>query len=132
MAEFNTAREARDRIRSLQAEIQSIEAQMSDPNKINPSTGRRLSAKQYTSWRKNALVALAKKMAQLRDTKAWLKSYTSDILATAIDAPKESDEDLLKACFAAHEKIRSLYGTQELGADVIAVFDVTRDRVLGI
>lgn len=126
-----TAREARQRVNQYVSEIQSIEAQMADRNKGN-AAGKRFNAKQYAAWRKNALNALAAKQKQLRLTKAWLREHVNEILMSALDIDGSDPEQLLRACYQAHEKIKRDIGVRKLGADVLAVMDLVRNYALGL
>ena len=125
-----SAREARERIRDLTADIQNIERQLADTNKVN-ELGRRLSSRQYNSWRKNAISAMSVKLAQKRETEQWLKDFINHVLTSAMELESTDCESLLRACYSAHEKIRRNVDVRGLGADVVAVMDIVRDHVIG-
>lgn len=126
-----TAREARERIAKLVEEIMNIESQLADKNKKD-TNGRRMHPRKYMAWRKNAISALSFKSAELQAARSWLRDYTHGILSHAMDLDSSDPMELLKACYVAHENIKGIVGVEELPPEIIIVFDLVRDKVLGV
>ncbi len=70
--EPRSADEAADRRRRLQGEVEQIQGQLSDRNRLDPETGLRLTEGAYNAWRRRAIVAMHAKQQELRDIKAWI------------------------------------------------------------
>ena len=65
--------DARDRIALLVDETQDIEAQMSDPEKRDPKTGKAMDTEAYLVWKYKANRALSIKRAEQRYLKRWVQ-----------------------------------------------------------
>lgn len=92
------AREARERLHSCQDAIDSIEYQLSDPNKTDDK-GERLSNRKYHKWRRQATKALHAKMVELRYLKRWLQAHERQVKAQELDVDPTSDRSLLVGAY---------------------------------
>ncbi len=88
--------EATEIKRQLQREIEVIQQQLADRDKIDPQTGRRMEFGPYNAWRKKAITAMHAKQQQLRKLKAWM---------TSGNAAKKSEWTLLAR---AHKLLEAL------------------------
>lgn len=74
-----TLTEAEARRKELIAEVQGIQAQLGDKQRTGKDH-RRLSPKEYWTWRKKAQAALNHKLSLLRQTKAWIREHRQNNL----------------------------------------------------
>lgn len=86
----------------LVREIEKINIQLSDMNRIDPETGERLTGRKYADWRKNAQVAKSHKLDRLREVNLELKKHgrdaqdhkldvIADLLVELIDQVKQTN-----------------------------------------
>jgi hypothetical protein len=68
------AQAAEDERLRLLADINKIEGQLADRERIDPETGERMDARRYFRWRHSAVVARTKLLEQYRAVKAELKA----------------------------------------------------------
>lgn len=122
----------RSQITELTCEIRVIESHLSDKNKTNKDTGKRMSPRQYHAWRKNALRAMAMKLEQKRAFEAQLREVLGEVYSGILHVDLGDCESLLKACYAAHERLKRDVGPKLIPQEVMMVFDLVRDRALGL
>jgi len=95
-------KEAEDRKTLLLEEIQDIEMQLGDQDKVDPETGERMESHRYHVWRQKARYALRIKKAEYSYLGRWLKrlreQHRSLSIMRAVADPF-SAEGLLKAAF---------------------------------
>lgn len=63
----------------LTREIEKINIQLSDNNRINPETQERLTGRAYADWRKSAQVAKSHMLERLREVNHELKKLGRDL-----------------------------------------------------
>lgn len=68
---IDDAEQRRDR---LAHEVTLLQAELADPDRRDPVTGRRLSRVAYARWRRGVIEALAAKHDELRRLNAWLRA----------------------------------------------------------
>lgn len=73
-----TIAEANERRDVVWSEINKLELQLADPNKIDPTTGRRMSRRYYQSWRFRMVRILGELRAEHRNLQQWIQAKRSD------------------------------------------------------
>lgn len=63
----------------LTSEIEKINIQLSDNNRIDPETQKRLTGLAYTEWRKRAQIAKSHMLERLREVNYELKKLGRDV-----------------------------------------------------
>lgn len=61
----------------LTSDVQTIQAQLGDKQRVDDD-GRRLSAREYWTWKKRAQHALNQKLEDLRAVKLWIRDNRQD------------------------------------------------------
>lgn len=102
-AEPASVQAAEDRLFYLQTSTSEIRVQLSDRNRTTPD-GRRLTAKEFSTWRRSAVAALQAKEAELLFVKRWLRRH------------RESRDSKLREALV--ELVAAVETTREVGADV--------------
>lgn len=62
----------------LVSEMESIQAQLGDTNRIDPATGERMPWEDYQAWRRRAISALRAKQIDIRDLKAHIHRLSNE------------------------------------------------------
>jgi len=131
--------EAESRRQSLTLDVQKIQAQLSDRNRL--IDGRRMAEFEWWEWRRRAVGALAFKQAELRAVKAWIHRYHQGAAADrAMRAAGRGDQkaarqqfhDMLRDLLDRADRLEESYAAAvELLADVLPSLGAggARDRV---
>lgn len=82
---IETHEDAERRRQQLTLEIQTIQAQLGDRQRVDES-GRRMSSADYWAWKRKAAHALNKKLEDLRAIKAWIRERRDDATVTHLIA----------------------------------------------
>jgi len=69
----------------LTGDVQSIQAQLGDKQRIDDE-GRRLSSQEYWTWKKKAHHALNQKLEDLRAVKLWMRENRPEPTVPSLDA----------------------------------------------
>lgn len=110
-----TLEEAETQAFALWEEIQSIQLQLADPNRIGENK-QRLSVPEYLTWQHRAKYALTMKIRAYRYLKQWIKNQ-HELLKIPVAQP-QSNLETLYVCIRAlltseTESMIEQYGTQE-------------------
>lgn len=62
----------------LVGEMEAIQAQLGDANRIDPMTGERMSYEDYQAWRRRAISALRAKQNDVRELKAHIHRLSNE------------------------------------------------------
>ena len=120
--------EARERKARLQDSIESIQFQLSDPNK--EEGGERMSPKKYHKWRKYAVKALTAKKRELRFVKRWIRDRQDQLASKKHGVDPNNTEELLAAAInLLQDKIQQ---GCEFSEEELMLANMVRDRVMGI
>jgi len=119
---------ARRRKGKLQDDIESIQFQLSDPNK--KEKGERMPSKKYHKWRKYAVKALTAKKRELRFAKRWIRNRQDQLASKKYGVDLEDTEELLvSASNLLQEKIQQRCDFSE---EELMLANMIRNRVMGI
>ena len=107
--------EAETQAFALWEEIQSIQLQLADPNRIGENK-QRLPTSEYLTWQHRAKYALTMKIRTYRYLKQWIKDQRALLKAHTASAPPNSE--ILHVCIrnllvAGIEALIKSHGTQE-------------------
>jgi hypothetical protein len=83
--EPTTLAEAESLRAELTGDVQSIQAQLGDKQRIDDE-GRRLSSQEYWTWKKRAQHALNQKLEDLRAVKLWMRENRPESAVLSLDA----------------------------------------------
>src|SRR3990167_9954708 len=113
--EQTSLEEAETQAFALWEEIQSIQLQLADPNRIGENK-QRLPISEYLTWQHRAKYALTMKIRTYRYLKQWIKDQRAILKAHAASAPLNSET--LHVCIqnllvSGIETLIEVHGTQE-------------------
>ena len=113
--EPSTLEEAETQAFALWEEIQSIQLQLADPNRIGENK-QRLPISEYLTWQHRAKYALTMKIRTYRYLKQWIKDQRAILKEQTASAPLNSET--LHVCIQRLlvtdiEVLIKLHGTQE-------------------
>jgi hypothetical protein len=120
---------ARDRKANLQDQIESIQYQLSKPDKKDDK-GNRLPPEKYHKWRRQAVKALTAKKRELRFIKRWIRDRQKQRAAKMFDIDPNDESDLLIAANnLIQEKVKE--GCEFTDAELLLA-NTIRDHVIGV
>lgn len=93
--EPTTVTEAEQRATLLWEEIQSIQLQLGDPNRLNENK-QRMPWEEYSAWKHKAKYALAMKTREYRRLKKWIKENRIETVQPSVEYLELLD--LLEEC----------------------------------
>jgi DNA-binding transcriptional MerR regulator len=102
--------EAEARRKQLTLDVQSIQAQLGDKQRTDEN-GRRLSSKEYWSWKKRATHALNQKLDSLRSIKQWIHEKRASMSSPRVEVnSKATTQEAVGHLQQLHDIIVELEG----------------------
>ena len=90
---------AEERVEEVVQQIQSIDAQLRNRERINPHTGEEWSREEYNDWRLRAMRAKMYATKELRFLKRWVRQERTRYNAKAINVDFDNPKSLIHAAY---------------------------------